>query len=68
MNLGPVFDKFGFGATVFGPLAAGVLTGKYNDGIPEVSRYSEGVGWVNLEMLRKVRFDPICIYSIIIYF
>lgn len=27
-----------YGATVFSPLACGVLTGKYNDGIPEGSR------------------------------
>ena len=40
VNMGPVFDKFGYGTTVYGPLSAGILTGKYNDGIPEESRYT----------------------------
>ncbi|WP_420038303.1 potassium channel beta subunit family protein [Sulfidibacter corallicola] len=36
----PLYDKFGLGTTVWSPLASGVLTGKYNDGIPEGSRMS----------------------------
>lgn len=40
VTMGSVFDKYGYGTTVFGPLAAGILTGKYNDSIPEESRYS----------------------------
>lgn len=35
-----VFDRFGYGTTVWSPLAGGLLSGKYNDGnIPEDSRY-----------------------------
>ena len=35
-----VFDRFGYGTTVWAPLAGGLLSGKYNDGnIPEDSRY-----------------------------
>jgi voltage-dependent potassium channel beta subunit len=33
-----VCDKHGIGLVVFSPLAQGVLTGKYNDGIPDDSR------------------------------
>ncbi|KAK0541777.1 hypothetical protein OC846_006947, partial [Tilletia horrida] len=34
----PLYEKFGMGTTIWSPLAFGLLTGKYNDGIPEGSR------------------------------
>jgi aryl-alcohol dehydrogenase-like predicted oxidoreductase len=35
----PLFDKYGMGTTIWGPLSSGILTGKFNDGnIPEDSR------------------------------
>ena len=34
----PLYDSIGIGTTVWSPLATGVLTGKYNDGIPEDGR------------------------------
>ncbi len=34
----PTAAKYGIGLTVFSPLAQGILTGKYNEGIPEDSR------------------------------
>ncbi|RUS33167.1 NADP-dependent oxidoreductase domain-containing protein, partial [Jimgerdemannia flammicorona] len=34
----PLFATFGMGTTVWSPLAGGILTGKYNDGIPPDSR------------------------------
>ncbi|KAM7188463.1 putative voltage-gated potassium channel subunit beta [Rhypophila sp. PSN 637] len=36
----PVFEKYGLGTTIWSPLASGLLTGKYNDGIPEDSRFA----------------------------
>ncbi|MDQ8203866.1 aldo/keto reductase [Pelagicoccus sp. SDUM812003] len=33
-----LYSQIGLGTTTFSPLAAGLLTGKYNDGIPEGSR------------------------------
>jgi len=36
----PLFDKYGYGTTIWSPLASGLLTGKYNNGIPQDSRYS----------------------------
>lgn len=36
----PLFDQFKYGTTIWSPLASGLLTGKYNDGIPEGSRFS----------------------------
>ncbi|HET90032.1 MAG TPA: aldo/keto reductase [Chloroflexi bacterium] len=34
----PTCAKYGIGVTVFSPLAQGLLTGKYNDGVPADSR------------------------------
>ncbi len=36
----PLYKQFGMGTTIWSPLAGGVLTGKYKDGIPEGSRMS----------------------------
>ena len=36
----PLFDQFQYGTTTWSPLASGFLTGKYNDGVPEGSRFS----------------------------
>lgn len=35
----PLFEQFQYGTTIWSPLASGLLTGKYNDGIPEGSRF-----------------------------
>ncbi|KAI1467637.1 Aldo/keto reductase [Daldinia caldariorum] len=37
----PLFEQFKYGATIWSPLASGLLTGKYNDGIPEGSRFAK---------------------------
>lgn len=37
-DLLPLYSGIGLGTTIFSPLSSGVLTGKYNDGIPEGSR------------------------------
>jgi len=36
-----LYEEYGTGLTIFSPLKTGILTGKYNDGIPKDSRYSE---------------------------
>ncbi|CAN5832357.1 aldo/keto reductase [soil metagenome] len=42
-----LFEDFGYGATIWSPLASGLLTGKYRDGIPEDSRGAlSGYGWL----------------------
>jgi voltage-dependent potassium channel beta subunit len=42
-----VFKTVGMGTTIWSPLASGLLTGKYNDGIPEGSRFAlEGFDWL----------------------
>jgi aryl-alcohol dehydrogenase-like predicted oxidoreductase len=34
----PLYELYGYGLTAFSPLASGVLSGKYNEGIPQGSR------------------------------
>jgi len=42
-----IFNTVGMGTTIWSPLASGLLTGKYNDGIPENSRFAlEGFDWL----------------------
>jgi len=36
----PLYEKFQYGTTIWSPLASGLLTGKYNDGIPQDSRFA----------------------------
>lgn len=33
-----LYDEIGLGTTIWSPLASGILTGKYNDGVPDDSR------------------------------
>ena len=48
----PLYNKIGLGTTVWSPLASGLLTGKYNDGIPEATRITlRGYQWL------KQRFE-----------
>ena len=56
-----IFKNYGLGTTIWSPLASGLLTGKYNNGIPEGSRLAlEGFGWLKdktfvEEKVNKVR-------------
>ena len=43
----PLYERIGLGTTIWSPLASGLLTGKYNDGIPEGSRSTTaGYEWL----------------------
>jgi voltage-dependent potassium channel beta subunit len=56
-----IFNTVGLGTTIWSPLASGLLSGKYNNGIPEDSRYAlAGFDWLRdrwmkEDMLNKVR-------------
>ena len=54
MNLSPhssLYCDFKLGLTTWSPLASGLLTGKYNDGIPEGSRLDvEGYEWLKEQL------------------
>jgi voltage-dependent potassium channel beta subunit len=59
-ELSPLCDSYGIGLTTWSPLASGILTGKYNDGIPKGSRASlESMAWlkdhITVERIEKVR-------------
>ena len=55
----PIAREFGVGLTTFSPLATGVLTGKYDQGIPEDSRFARMDGlrehWMRDDVLERVR-------------
>jgi voltage-dependent potassium channel beta subunit len=47
VEYGRLYDTIGLGTTIWSPLASGLLTGKYNDGIPDDSRLNlEGYEWL----------------------
>lgn len=49
-----LYDSLGLGTTTYSPLASGVLTGKYNEGIPEGSRMNlPGYEW----LLKSLKTD-----------
>jgi voltage-dependent potassium channel beta subunit len=49
-----LFAEVGYGATTWSPLASGLLTGKYRDGIPEDSRGAlEGYDWLAEELTNE---------------
>jgi voltage-dependent potassium channel beta subunit len=42
-----LYEEIGLGTTTWSPLASGILTGKYNEGIPEGTRVTlEGYDWL----------------------
>ena len=49
-----LFRDYGYGSTIWSPLASGLLTGKYNDGIPAGSRGTVA----GYEWLRRQLTDP----------
>ena len=59
----PLYAEYGMGTTIFSPLASGLLTGKYNDGIPADSRLAQdGMGWLQ-RGLRGDRVEALRRYS-----
>ncbi len=62
----PLYERHGLGTTIWSPLYSGILSGKYNDGVPQDSRMNvKGYEWLrkmlegeegkrNLEKVRKL--------------
>lgn len=49
-----IFRTVGMGTTIWSPLASGLLSGKYNDGIPEGSRFDlKGFDWLKDRWMRE---------------
>jgi voltage-dependent potassium channel beta subunit len=56
----PLYEKLGHGLTIWSPLASGVLTGKYNDGIPKGSRLDlPNMRWLQQEVLDNDKIDKV---------
>ncbi len=56
----PVYEEVGIGTTIWSPLASGILTGKYNNGVPEGSRLSiEKYAWLKESALQQERIDKV---------
>jgi len=48
----PLYREIGLGTTIWSPLASGLLTGKYKNGIPSGSRATlEGYGWLRENLI-----------------
>jgi voltage-dependent potassium channel beta subunit len=52
-----LFDEHGYGATIWSPLASGVLTGKYSQGIPAGSRLSREA-WLQRALTESKLLGP----------
>jgi len=48
----PLYEAYGMGTTIWSPLASGLLSGKYNDGVPTDSRLAQpGYEWLRESVL-----------------
>jgi len=56
----PVYEEHGYGSTTFSPLASGMLTGKYQGGIPEGSRGSlPSMSWAKEYLTDEKNLDKV---------
>lgn len=52
LEYAPLYAELGLGTTIWSPLASGLLTGKYNAGVPTEARLGrEGLGWLQRTVL-----------------
>jgi aryl-alcohol dehydrogenase-like predicted oxidoreductase len=62
----PVFKNKGLGTTIWSPLGAGFLTGKYNEGIPTDSRLSlEGFDWLKERWVQEGKIEKVKSLSVV---
>lgn len=55
-----VYKEFGYGTTIWSPLASGLLTGKYSQGIPQGSRGAlEGYDWLKDQLTDKEKLAKV---------
>jgi len=53
----PLWRWEGYGSTIWSPLEQGILTGKYNDGLPEGSRFAVNVQGASSEKAKFLQSD-----------
>lgn len=55
-----VYKERGYGSTIWSPLASGLLTGKYRDGIPQGSRGAlENMHWMRDRLTDQARLEQV---------
>ena len=55
-----IFRDIGMGTTIWSPLASGLLTGKYNNGVPEDSRMGiPGFEWLKEKVLVNDKIEKV---------
>jgi aryl-alcohol dehydrogenase-like predicted oxidoreductase len=55
-----IYDFVGLGTTIWSPLASGLLTGKYNNGIPENSRLALGeMSWLKDRLMVDDKIEKV---------
>jgi aryl-alcohol dehydrogenase-like predicted oxidoreductase len=55
-----LYDRIGLGTTVYSPLANGLLTGKYNAGLPSDARLGlESYGWLRDWVIKPERLETV---------
>ncbi len=55
-----LYREIGMGTTIWSPLASGVLTGKYNEGIPAGSRAAlKGYEWIQRDVITSARVEKV---------
>lgn len=55
-----IYEQHGYGSTTWSPLASGLLTGKYNEGIPEGSRGTvAGLDWLRDQLRDQQRLEKV---------
>jgi voltage-dependent potassium channel beta subunit len=55
-----LFRDYGYGTTIWSPLASGVLTGKYNDGVPSDSRLNRAeLTWLKERILTEKNIQKV---------
>jgi voltage-dependent potassium channel beta subunit len=60
LDYAPIFRNTGMGTTIFSPLAAGFLSGKYQGGIPEGSRLAmDSFEWLRKRWLQEDRIKKV---------
>ena len=62
----PIFKQLGYGTTIWSPLASGVLSGKYANGIPAGSRAAlPGFDWLQEHQITAERIEKVKHLSVI---
>lgn len=55
-----LFTDYGLGSTIWSPLASGLLTGKYNKGVPKNTRLTmKGMDWLKEKIISEEKIEKV---------